>query len=212
MNETLYRHRPDESLDDQFAALPLELAEDFSLWSAELEENLMSFTAEELKQFYGEEEGTETVSLKEQYNLPFEPEQTIRAVGSIGLTMVMVPDAFRREIEKGALDAVAEAHTPEQDEKPEAREAGVSFAQDSPDYQEFVAQAQSIVYNLRYGDESGLGALPPEFQEALSVRMSQRLQELDDGTMSDGEFGLEVQKMISVACIGLRKTAKPDLS
>ena len=203
MSETLYQHKPETDLDDKFAALPLELAEDLSLWKAELEDTIMEFSSEEIRQLSGEEQN-ETVSLKEQYNLPFEPMQTIRGIGSVGITMVLAPEAVQREIEKGTLDVMADNER-DSDTKTESKEYGISFAQDSPEYQEFVAQARSIVYNLRYGDESGLGALPPEFQDALSVRMNQRVQELEDGTMSDGEFDLEVQKMISVACTGLKQ-------
>lgn len=204
MSETLYRHKPDESFDDHYATLPLEMAEDFSLWTAELQESLGDLALTQIEQLNDAESSNE-ISLKERYNLPFEPEKTIRDVGSIGLLIVMTPDAFQREIQKEALDTMADV------EKPETQETTGAYAQDKPEYQEYVAQAESIIYNLRYGDESGLSALPQNFQEALSVRMNQRIQELEDGIISDGEFGLEVKKMISVACIGLDQASGPTL-
>ncbi len=200
MSERLYRQQPDIDYEDRLAAIPLEIAEDFSLWTAELEEGILDLTSAELTQLAGENQ-PETLSLKEQYNLPFEPMETIRGIGSVGLLMAMTPDALSREIQGRTLDAVAEV------EEAESEQTAGEYAQDKPEYQEYVRQAESIVNGLLYGDEGGLGVLPADFQDALSTRMSQRCQELDDGTMSDGEFSLEVKKMISVACEGLRQAS-----
>lgn len=205
MSEKLYQQQPYIYYEDRLAAIPLELAEDFSLWTAELEESTLDLTTAELGQLTGESQ-TEQLSLKEQYNLPFEPLETIRGIGSVGLLMAMSPDLLTHEVRAKTLDAISEVEAAESEQQTTGE-----YAQDKPEYQEYVRQAESIVYTLRYGDAGGLGALPTEFQDALLVRMNQRRQELEDGTIHVSEFGLEVKKMISVACEGLRQAAKPAL-
>ncbi len=208
MSETLYRQRPDDSI----AALPLELADDFRLWEDELRGGLEEVAEVQIDRLMGNE--AEGVSLKEQYNLPFEPMETVRGVGSVALAMAVRQEqgssllqGDQGNFEDIAQEAMTDIDSPENKEQ---RGGGV-FAQEMPEYQEFVSQAQSIIYNLRYGDQSGLGALPPEFQDSLSVRMDVRLAELEKREISDGEFGLEIKKMISVACVGLGKISKPEL-
>lgn len=205
MSEKLYQQQPDIYYEDRLAAIPLELAEDFSLWTTELEESTLDLTAAEVGQLSGEN-NVEELSLKERYNLPFEPLETIRGIGSVGLLMTLSPDLLTREVQARTLDVVAEVEEAESEQQTTGE-----YAQDKPEYQEYVRQAESIVYNLRYGDTGGLGVLPTEFQDALLVRMNQRRRELEDGTIHDSEFGLEVKKMISVACEGLRQATKPAL-
>ena len=201
--ELLSQTKPDTLAEDPLIAIPLEVAEDFSKWTEEMQDTLLTFSTEELRQFYGEEQSPDTV---EQHNreLPFKPE-TVYNVGAVGLAMVMTPEMFNREIERAAFDKIAD----NEEEKVEENTPG-SYAQEKSEYQEYVAQAESLVGSLTHGDESGLSAVPARFQEALSVRMNQRRNELQDGTMTQGEFELECKKMISVACIGLRKKAEGE--
>lgn len=79
------------------------------------------------------------------------------------------------------------------------------YAQDDPEYQPFAEEATKLVEMLKNGDSSGLAVLPEQYQKALSKRMNQRLQETDNGTITPNEFDVEIKKMISVACIGLRE-------
>jgi hypothetical protein len=61
------------------------------------------------------------------------------------------------------------------------------------------------------GDESALSALPPEFQEALKGRMEYRKKQLEDESISEGFMEEELDKMSSVASVGLAKMQNPDL-
>lgn len=87
-------------------------------------------------------------------------------------------------------------------------DSNVIYAQEDPEYQQYIVEAITVIAALKNGDTSGLAALPETFREALSIRMSQRLCELEDGDLNQFEFDVEEKKMISVACIGLREAAE----
>lgn len=78
------------------------------------------------------------------------------------------------------------------------------------DFDEYLAQAQDIIRRLYLGDESALGALPPDFQEALKQRMEYRKKQLEDGSITEGYMQEELDKMCSVASIGLAMKRNPE--
>ena len=79
-----------------------------------------------------------------------------------------------------------------------------NYTQDDPAFEAYITTAAAIVEGLRNGDDSEARQLPEAFQESLATRMRRRLDELQNGTIDQDEFDLEIRKMVSVACIGLR--------
>jgi len=151
----------------------------------------------------GEEIIYSSVDTEKTYDLSFEA-NTVIAVGSTALagTIVMSPDMVRQGVKAAAGHPEYEMPR-EAEETAEKPNTPGMYAQEKPEYQAFVGQAEQMIYGLMNGDTSGLSGLPPKYQEALRVRMNQRIYELDSGAISEGEFRLEVKKMISVACTGL---------
>lgn len=83
-----------------------------------------------------------------------------------------------------------------------------NYAQDDPAFAPYITDAAAIVEGLRHGDETELVRLPEQYQESLRARMAQRLNELQEEAIGRDEFDLEITKMVSVACIGLREVAE----
>lgn len=78
------------------------------------------------------------------------------------------------------------------------------------DFDKFLGDAELIIARLFMGDESALLALPQEFQNALRERMEYRKQQLEDGAITEGYMQEELDKMCSVASVGLAMKRYPD--
>ncbi len=79
------------------------------------------------------------------------------------------------------------------------------------DFNQYLAEAQKIITRLYMGDESALSALPPDFQEALKARMEYRKKQLEDESITEGFMQEELDKMCSVASVGLAVMRNPQL-
>jgi hypothetical protein len=138
MSELLYRQQPNISLDDKLAATPLEITDDFISMTANLGDIMLEFTSEELRQFYGEEPQRK-LSLQEQYNLPYDPDKTVRGAGFFAIKVVMTPDFIQHEVAKETLDTVSgveKEHNKEKEMTHNTASSGVEYAQDSQEYAE----------------------------------------------------------------------------
>lgn len=82
-----------------------------------------------------------------------------------------------------------------------------NYVQDDPVYQPYAAEALNIIEALRQGDGDGLDALPGAYQTMLREQMEQALAAFAASEIGQDLFDLEVRKMVSVACIGLRELA-----
>lgn len=101
-----------------------------------------------------------------------------------------------------ALEAVNE---PEQEES-EDNEVEKDF-----DFDQYLHDAEQIIIRLFKGDESALSELPPEFQDALRDRMEFRKQQMEDGAITEGYMQEELDKMCSVASVGLAMARNPEV-
>lgn len=82
-----------------------------------------------------------------------------------------------------------------------------NYVQDDPSYQPYAAEALNIIEALKRGDGDGLDALPGSYQTMLREQMEQALAAFTANEIGQDLFDLEVRKMVSVACIGLRELA-----
>lgn len=102
--------------------------------------------------------------------------------------VVLLDDDMSRKLGAVSLELVADI------------EDAFAVEQNIPPIEQYRAQdAEHIVMALLHGDTSFLAYLPQDFQEALEIRMNQRIQELDDGTITESYFKEEVMKMCMVA-------------
>lgn len=134
-------------------------------------------------------------NLQEKYNLPFNPDKTIRGIGSVTLlTVIVAPEALQHQFKTETVRAMAgETNTHEQEDSPE----------EETDFDAYLPEARVIINKLYMGDESALSGLPEDFQEALKARMEWNKNQIADGMMSEGEMQEEIEKMYSVASVGL---------
>lgn len=118
-----------------------------------------------------------------QEELPFTGD-TVRAVGSIVTALTF---------ENGASG--------------ESKIEDDAFVEKEADFEQFESQARAIIDRLYLGDESGLGALPSDFRDALKARMDFRHRQLAEGDITEAGIQEELEKMYSVASVGLWKAA-----
>lgn len=85
-----------------------------------------------------------------------------------------------------------------------------NYTQDDPEFQDYVAEAASMIEGLRLGDGDGIDALPGNYQQALRDRMDQALTGLATNAIGQDIFDKEIRTMVSIACIGLRELAEGE--
>jgi hypothetical protein len=179
---------PDAMLEiaDALAEIEQEFGEAFEQLAGKLVEN--DTTAPEA-----------SANLQEKYNLPFDPDKTIRGIGSVTLmTVVVAPEALQHQLKTETVRAMAG----EKNATDEAEDA----PEEEANFDAYLPEARVVINKLYMGDESALSGLPEDFQEALKARMKWNKNQIEDGTMSEGEMQEEIEKMYSVASIGLAKT------
>lgn len=198
--------------------LLLELAERIADTDAELSNSIQAFAEHGVRRVLaGEQSYSSVVEQEAAYDLSFE-KSTVISVGTTALagTVVVSPDLMRQGVNAAAGHPNFEqARTYEMDSSEPTREkldTPGMYAQEKPEYQAYVGHAEQMIYRLMDGDASGLSGLASNYREALSVRMNQRINQFDSGEISQGEFRLEVKKMISVACTGLRDQAEASVN
>lgn len=109
------------------------------------------------------------------------------------------PQQAERDLARLAFQSEKAADSVNESEASVKQRNGLVYAQDQEQYKPFVDEATAMIKAAIAGNFAILDGLPPEFSEALRVRIESH------GGTTPAE---EVEKMISVACTGLAQTTR----
>lgn len=135
MRETIDRYQPEVTTEQDMSMVSLlpEIARDFAVWEQELGDGLEAVAEWQVGTLLNPE-NPEAESLKDRYDLQFEPVKVIRGIGATGLLMT-VETAIQESITEKAIDEVTDEKTHEINSTPR----GVSI-EELPEYREFTAR------------------------------------------------------------------------
>ena len=194
---------------DQLAAIPLDVLAEIGEVETQFVGALEDLELSQMERLENVESGE---SGETENDLPFRGTTVLR-VGGEALGLAMMPRELARDIvthevvetmDDGDTEAAAKVinldvyrnHKSEEEDMPQTiyRENGNAYAQDQLDLMKWAPQAEKIIDALIRGDDSLLGALPPEYAENFRVWIK---------PFKNGVPDEEREKMISVACNGL---------
>lgn len=135
MRETIDRYQPEVTTEQDMSMVSLlpEIARDFAVWEQELGDGLEAVVEWQVGTLLNPE-NPEVESLKDRYDLQFEPVKVIRGIGATGLLMT-VETAIQESITEKAIDEVTDEKTHEINGTPR----GVP-TEELPEYREFTAR------------------------------------------------------------------------
>lgn len=189
------------------ADLPVEFVSDISEIESQFVASLEDLVEKEISDAKDElSTNLETQTLQERYGTSYDPYKVVTGIASIAM-FTANPELIKRHLEDETVKAIEKGSTNMNDEglrnkeidtmskeKTIYRENGLAYAQDQPELKRYASEATRMIDALISGDDSLLAVLPPEFAEALRVR----IHSYENDINSD-----ERDAMISVAVNGL---------